>query len=233
MALNRLCAGFRQITICRPGIIVGRYCSSYQSRGENDALPWFVSNNAAGTTCPETRIKFAPRTLNIDFGNLDNASKRNIIETPFKNIPSMEEPLQRRPIQHDLPLEDRSMELPPTENTIEKLAVRMIVIRRQKMKKHKRRKMRKRLQFVMAKIRNRRNTIRENAFQAELIAKIKEAEMFDAKSYVNEKLTLLQKEFIPRSYKGEILPQSMIKHFLEEKEAAKERRRNKFRLKLD
>ena len=196
-------------------------------------MPWFFSNSVVGTTYPERRIKFSPRTLNIDFGNLDNASKRNIIETPFKNIPSMEEPLQRRPIQDDLPLEDRSVQLPPTENTIEKLATRMIVIRRQKMKKHKRRKMRKRLQFVMAKIRQRRSTIRENAFQAELIAKIKEAQMFDAKSYVNEKLTLLQKEFIPRSYKGEIMPQSMIKHFLEEKKAAKERKRNKFRLKLD
>ena len=101
------------------------------------------------------------------------------------------------------------------------------------MKKHKRRKMRKRLQFVMAKIRQKRNTIRENTFQAELIAKIQEAEMFDAKSYVNEKLTLLQKEFIPRSYMGEILPQSMIKNFLEQKKAAKERRCKKFRLKLD
>ena len=196
-------------------------------------MPWFFSNSVVGTTYPERRIKFAPRTLNIDFGNLDNAPKRNIIETPFKNIPSMEEPLQRRPIQHDLPLEDRSVELPPTENIIEKLATRLIVIRRQKMKKHKRKKMRKRLQFVMAKMRQKRNTIRENAFQAELIAKIKEAEMFDAKSYVNEKLALLQKEFIPRSYMGEILPQSMIKHFLEEKKAAKQRRRNKFRLKLD
>lgn len=196
-------------------------------------MPWFFSDNAAGATYPETRIKFAPRTLNIDFGILDDASKRNIIETPFKNIPSMEEPVRRRPIQYDLPLEDRSVELPPSENTIEKLATRMIVIRRQKMKKHKRRKMRKRLQFVMAKMRQKRSTIRENAFQAELIAKVKQAEMFDAKSYVNEKLALLQKEFVPRTYRGEILPQSMIKHFLEEKKAAKERRRNKFRLKLD
>ena len=148
------------ISLIVSGNIVGRYCSSYQSRGENDALPSFFSNSVVGTTYTERRIKFAPRTLNIDFGNLDNASKRNIIETPFKNIPSMEEPLQRRPIQDDIPLEDRSVQLPPTENTIEKLATRMIVIRRQKMKKHKRRKMRKRLQFVMAKIRQKRNTIR-------------------------------------------------------------------------
>lgn len=108
----------------------------------------------------------------------------------------------------------------------------MIIIRRKKMKKHKRKKLRKKMKFEWEKIRNRRNQKREKLFQAELMDKIKEAEAFDAKEYVNERLNILNKERLPRTYRGEILPAQMIKQFLDEKKARKDAKRNKPRLTL-
>ncbi|XP_076240156.1 uncharacterized protein LOC143182801 [Calliopsis andreniformis] len=233
MAVNKLCTAIRQMTICKQNNIIGRYCSSYLSKGQNDILSLHTSSNRLVVMQPETRITFVPKTLNIDFGNLDNVSKKNIIEIPFKNIPSMEDPLKQKPSQHDFPLEDKSIELPSTENVIEKLAVRLVVIRRKKMKKHKRRKLRKRMKFVWAKIRHKRNVLKEKVFQAELFAKIEEAEAFDAKEHVKERIALSEKEVIRKTYRGEVLPESMIKEFLEKKRVAKENKRNKIRLKLD
>ncbi|XP_063236169.1 uncharacterized protein LOC134538680 [Bacillus rossius redtenbacheri] len=69
-----------------------------------------------------------------------------------------------------------------------KQAARLVVIRRRKMKKHKLRKLRKRMKFEWAKVRQRREFKKEKVFQAELIAQIKEAEKFDAASYVAERL---------------------------------------------
>lgn len=192
-----------------------------------------VLNNTVNITYPEVHITFVQRTLNIDFENPNNASKNTIIEIPFKNISSIQDPLKHFPNQYDPPLEDKSIELPSSENITEKLAVRLIVIRKKKMKKHKRKKLCKRMRFEWAKLRHRRNVAKEKAFQAELIGKIKAAESFDAKEYVNQRLTLWQKKVIPKTYRGEILPESMIKEFLEKDKEKKERKRNKLRLKLD
>ncbi|XP_053982590.1 uncharacterized protein LOC128878418 [Hylaeus volcanicus] len=233
MAFYKLYSAFRQVTLSRQNNVIGRYLSSYLSGKQSSVLPPYVSNNPMCITYPAMHITFKPRTLNIDFANPDGVKNKNIIETPFKNIPSMEEPLTQYPNQHDIPLVDKSFELPPSENVWEKLAVRLIVIRRHKMKKHKRRKLRKRMKYLWAKIRLRRNLRREKEFQAELINKIKVAEAFDPKAYVNERLSILQREFIPRTYKGEILPQYEIKQFLDKEKAQKERRANKVWLKLD
>lgn len=233
MALCKLYSAFRQITLGRQNNVIGRYLSSYLSEKQTSVLPPYFSNNPICVTYPATRIRFEPRTLNIDFANPDGVCNKNIIESPFKNVPSMEEPLTRYPIQRDVPSVDKSFELPPSENVWEKLAVRLIVIRRHKMKKHKRKKLRKKMKYLWAKIRVRRNLKREKEFQADLIAKIKLAEAFDPKAYVNERLSILQKEFIPRSYMGEILPQNEIKQFLDKEKAKKEKLKNKVWLKLD
>lgn len=119
------------------------------------------------------------------------------------------------------------------ENVTEKLAIRLIVIRRKKIKKHKRKKLRRKMKFIWQKIRTRRNVKKEKAFQAELIAKIKEAEAFDIQKYIDDKLAIINKERIPKMYRGEILPEAMIKQFLEEDRKRKEKRRNKPRLTLD
>ncbi|CAK9798848.1 hypothetical protein ANTPLA_LOCUS1798 [Anthophora plagiata] len=235
MAVNRLCSAFRQITINKQSNIIGRYYSSNILKGQtNDLLSHNYSKNVSHSGQPEVHVKFISRTLNIDFGNPDSTVKNYINEMPLsKYIPSMEEPLIQKPVQQDLPLTDKSFELPPTANNFEKLAVRLIVIRRKKMKKHKRKKLRKRMQFVWAKIRAKRNSLKEKNFQAELIAKIKEAQLFDAKKHVEERLALLDKEFVPKTYKGEIIPEQMIKEFLKKDQERINKKINKPRLKLD
>lgn len=85
------------------------------------------------------------------------------------------------------------MDLPPLEGQDEcKEAAVMIEIRRLKMKKHKRKKLLKKMKFVYAKRKIRRRIRKEKVFQAELLAKIKEAEQFSAEQYVADKLARLK-----------------------------------------
>jgi len=157
---------------------------------------------------------------------------RNIIEMPITKISPLQEPAKRIPIQYDSPVPEKSVDLPTNGIIIDKQAVNMIRIRHKKMKKHKRRKLRKKMKVLWAKIKLKRNQKKEKLFQTELIGKVKEAQEFDAKEYVNERLYILNKEKLPRTYRGEILPAEMIKQFLEEKKARKEAKRNKPRLTL-
>lgn len=85
------------------------------------------------------------------------------------------------------------MDLPPLEGQDEtKEAAVMIEIRRLKMKKHKRKKLLKKMKFVFAKRRMRRQMKREKEFQAMLMAKMREAEKFSAEQYVADKLDRLK-----------------------------------------
>lgn len=235
MAVSRLCTAFRQITISRESNIIARYCSSHVLKECNNILHFSsVSKNAFTIVPLNAHIKFMPKTLNIDFRNPESTTRKNINEIPLsKYIPPMEEPLIKQPIKQDLPLIDSSFQLPPTENTLEKLAIRLIVIRRKKMKKHKRKKLRKRMKFAWAKIRANRNIAKEKAFQVELLAQIKQAHMFDAQKYVEGRLAILDKEILPKSYRGEILPMEMIKKFIQQKIQKRIRKYRRHRIKLD
>lgn len=110
--------------------------------------------------------------------------------------------------------ERREIREPESVNNSAKHAIRMIVIRRRKMKKHKLKKLRKKMKFEWGRLRQRREMRREKAFQAELIAQIKEAEKFSAAQYVADKLRQATEEPIPRFYKGKRLPQFIIKEKL-------------------
>uniref|UniRef100_A0A131XKF0 Putative secreted protein n=1 Tax=Hyalomma excavatum TaxID=257692 RepID=A0A131XKF0_9ACAR len=72
----------------------------------------------------------------------------------------------------------------PAGGVNEKRAVNMLIIRRKKMKKHKLRKLRKRMHFLWSKRRFRIEKAKEQVFRAELLAKIQEANEFDAEKYV-------------------------------------------------
>lgn len=61
---------------------------------------------------------------------------------------------------------------PLVNNDNEIQAARLIVIRRKKMKKHKLRKLRKRMKYVWAKVRQKREMRKEKAFQAELMGQV-------------------------------------------------------------
>lgn len=93
-------------------------------------------------------------------------------------------------------------------------AARLITIRRKKMKKHKLIKLRLKMKFEWAKVRQRREMRKEKAFQAELLAQIKEAEQFSAEKYVEEKIRKATEVVIPRYWKGRRLPQFIIKEKL-------------------
>jgi hypothetical protein len=106
------------------------------------------------------------------------------------------------------------IEAPTHDGLIQKQAARLIVIRRRKMKKHKLKKLRKKMKFEWAKVRQRREMRKEKAFQAVLIAQIKQAEKFDAEKYVAERLQEVHKVPLPRTWKGKRLPFFIIKQKL-------------------
>lgn len=63
-----------------------------------------------------------------------------------------------------------------------------IAIRKRKMRKHRLKKLRKRMKFEWAKKKQRKLKKREKEFQASIVGRIKEAEKFNAEDYVTEKL---------------------------------------------
>jgi aurora kinase A-interacting protein len=93
-------------------------------------------------------------------------------------------------------------------------AARLIVIRKRKMRKHKLKKLRKKMKFEWAKVRQRREMRKEKAFQAVLINQIKEAEKFSAENYVMEKIQQATHTPLPKTWKGRRLPEFIIKEKL-------------------
>lgn len=214
---------------------VARSYSIQESRRNANAVSRLTLNSRETPYNTELSdsIKFVPGTLNIDFGvPTYGGSIKSIIHVPLTKIPPLQEPPKRLPVQYDSPVPQTSIDLPTNGEIFEKQAVRLIVIRRKKMKKHKRKKLRKKMKFLWAKLRARRNINKEKMIQAGLISKIKEAQAFDAKEYVQQRLNILNKERLPRTFRGEILPPEMIKKFLEEKRAKIAARRNKPRITL-
>ncbi|KAI4490511.1 hypothetical protein M0804_003455 [Polistes exclamans] len=231
MAANILCTAIRRLTINPRGVFPARRYFNYEAILDKEQINIVsLSRNNNGDifkTNFNFNIKFAPKTLNIDFElPVNNYVHKNIIDRPIIRISKIENPNRYLPIWRDLPVSNKSMELPTMENVIEKQAVRMIIIRRKKMKKHQRRKLRKKMQFYWRKIKQKRELLRERAFQAEQIALIKQAESFDAAKYVNERLRELDKEFVPRTFRGEVLPREVIKKFIEDIKRKKESRKN-------
>jgi hypothetical protein len=55
---------------------------------------------------------------------------------------------------------------------------------------------------------------KEKAFQAVLLSQIREAEKFDAESYVTEKLRRANEKPMPRTWKGRRLPEFLIKQYM-------------------
>lgn len=93
-------------------------------------------------------------------------------------------------------------------------AARLIVIRRRKMKKHKLKKLRRKMKFEWAKVRQRREMRKEKAFQAKLVSQVKEAEGFSAEQYVADVLRQANEVPLPRYWNGRRLPAFIIKQKL-------------------
>ena len=76
----------------------------------------------------------------------------------------------------------------------------MLRIRRSKMNKHKLKKRRKKYLAVILKTRMKKEIAKEKLFRAELLGQIREAEKFDAKSYVNYVLSTIEKKPRKKSF---------------------------------
>lgn len=224
MVANVLCRTFCRMTLSRQHTITRRLISSttgWQCRN-NFPTSQVELDKICATINPQVSIRFKPSSLNIEFGI---PIHKNIIQIPLTRIPALEEPSKRKITLDDPSISDTAMDLPPVPNTFEKHAIREITIRRKKMRKHKRKKLRRKMKQIWQAIRVDRNVRKEKAFRLELHDKIKVAEAFDAKQYVSGKLAFLRKERVPYTWRGEILGEEQIKQFIEEKRQRKMNRR--------
>lgn len=158
-----------------------------------------LSKDAAiGIVTKQPNILRELSALNITNGNIIIPST----PPPGLNQSSIEEPEIVRRSEIETPLSVivneiteknldimQSFDLPPNEGQNESIeAAILIQIRRKKMKKHKLRKLRKRMKFEWAKRNQRRELRKEKAFQADLLGQIRDAEKFSAEEYVTMKL---------------------------------------------
>lgn len=151
------------------------------------------------TFAHQQRVTEHLRLLNISRNHVIPPS----IRVPLVNV-SIEDPTARQEIETpnasilteitEKPSDViQDLEMPTNGTAIDKQAMKTtITIRRKKMKKHKLRKLRKRMKFVWAKKRQRIEWNREKEFTDGLIGQIKEAEKFSAADYVAQKLATIQ-----------------------------------------
>lgn len=182
-----------------------------------------------------------PANFPIDY---ENAMKNNQFSLQSTNTSLIKEignhtPLWRKEIL-ELPLTNKIIENPATINNnkiIEdifnvdkviddpnankhgesgKQAARMIVIRRRKMAKHKRKKVAKKMKFVWAKAKQRREWKKERRFLNSLMFKIRGADRFSAEQYVSFTIREWTQEVIPKYWKHRRLPQWLIMELMQE-----------------
>jgi len=94
----------------------------------------------------------------------------NLPSIPTKKIKDNHNPCI--PLRIPRPTVSHPIVDPNVGNVDEIQAARLIVIRRKKMKKHKLKKLRKRMKYVWAKVRQKREMRKEKAFQAELLGQV-------------------------------------------------------------
>uniref|UniRef100_A0A182P2V9 DUF1713 domain-containing protein n=1 Tax=Anopheles epiroticus TaxID=199890 RepID=A0A182P2V9_9DIPT len=180
-----------------------------------------TTNGNDSILLPVRAVQLRSSIGNVEIGNSNRRNPliplKEIIDIPLVSR-IIESPVQRPtgegPIGDNLTLIP-SLELPAdTVPKDEKQAARLIVIRRRKMRKHKLKKLRKRMKFEWLKVRQRRELKKEKLFQAELLGQIKEAEKFSAEAYVAAKLRQATEVPLPRFWKGKRLPEFIIKQKL-------------------
>lgn len=99
-----------------------------------------------------TNLNFSPRSIINITPNLDRI-RPPMMDLPL--LPFIPSAPKRNIIRiEDIPLTNNAMECPTEIDVPEKQAVRLIVIRRRKMKKHQLKKLRKRMKFEWAKVKH-------------------------------------------------------------------------------
>ncbi|XP_012254383.2 uncharacterized protein LOC105685115 [Athalia rosae] len=213
-ALPRL---LRQLQICtRRGISSQSYTVESRSHAFTDSPAQYFSKQNDKALSSNPIVTFSPWSINVDSNfPCSSGGIAKIIRCPLITNLQIIEPPKGSKVDHVEDFPTNVIELPATDGQIiEKHAVRMIVIRKRKMKTHKLKKFRKRVKYEWAKRRQKRELIKEKAFQAELLAKIREAEQFDAEKYVAEKIRQATEVPLPLYWKGKRLPAYIIRQKL-------------------
>lgn len=146
-----------------------------------------------------------------EIGNHNPVWRKEIFELPLTNK-IIENPASNNKIIEDIINIEKSI-IDPNSNKngdAGKQAARLIVIRRSKMKKHKRRKLAKKMKFIWAKALQRKEWKKEKNFLNGLLNKINEARKFSAEEYVRDTIKQATEEVIPRMWKGRKMPKWLI-----------------------
>jgi len=112
------------------------------------------------------------------------------------------------------PLKKPSLEEPVTKR-IKKHAIRMVILRRRKMRKHQRKRLWDRMYLKFRAGTLRRAKKRELEFRNNLAAKIQEARKFDPNTFVEKYLEDFNTPLVPGTYQGKRLPQWLIMELME------------------
>lgn len=153
-----------------------------------------------------------------EIGNHTPLWRKEILELPLTNK-IIENPASiNSKIIEDIFNVDKIIEDPNANKNGEngKQAARLIVIRRRKMAKHKRRKVAKKMKFVWAKSKQRREWRKEKRFLNTLMFRIRGAERFSAEQYVSLTIKEQTTPEIPKYWKNRRLPQWLIMELMQE-----------------
>lgn len=156
-----------------------------------------------------------------EIGNHNPVWRKEILELPLTNKIIEENPTSSNinKIIEDIINVDKTISDPNANKNGEtgKQAARLIVIRRRKMKKHKRRKLAKKMKYVWAKSKQRREWKKEKRFLNGLLSRIRGAERFSAEKHVNNIIKQATDEIIPKVWKNRRLPRWLIIELMNER----------------
>jgi len=104
----------------------------------------------------------------------------------------------------------------PVKKRIKKHAIRMLILRKRKMKRHRYNRLWDRMYLKFRANRLRSAKKNEIEFRGKVADKVTEARKFDPESFVNNYLQDFHEPLIPGTYKGKKLPQWLIMELMEE-----------------
>ncbi|XP_034938066.1 uncharacterized protein [Chelonus insularis] len=218
---NVLRRSFQYLNIAKTSLLISKYSTAFNQDLNKNYFPPFLHESSITSKSnyePNLRVSAVPSSNIVDLG-LPQGIYRKIIDTPIMKIPrTIIDPLTISILPKEDKISDKSFNLPTPEGQIEKKAHRMIRIRRRKMKNHKLKKWRRKYKTLYFNKLQRKWLRKEKEFRAEILAKIKAADEYDAKAYVASRLAILDNVRFPHTYKGYLLPEAQIRQLMKEDE---------------
>jgi len=172
-----------------------------------------------------TRLESLSLTAKYLAGTSLLNSQPGTIQLPSQRIFKIETPLPSSAIRktfiqeekHEIKDPRQSLRIQePITKRIKKHAIRMVILRRKKMRKHQFKRLWDRMYLKFRASKAARKKRREVNFRGNLAAKINEARKFNAEEFVNEYLDDFNTPLIPGTYKGKKLPQWLIVELMEQ-----------------